>query len=147
MPVDGPDGQGATRGRAVPEGRPGAGGGLGGSIARELPRCGFDLVFNDLVESDALAGLCADAAAFGGVTRTLAQDICDVGALDAFVSRAHATFGRLDSLVSNAVVSVLSRGDILDVTPESFDRCVAVNLRAILSHAARRAPHARRRAA
>ena len=29
-----------------------------------------------------------------------------------------------DCLVNNAGVSVLSRGDVLDVTPESFDRCI-----------------------
>lgn len=32
--------------------------------------------------------------------------------------------------MNNAGVSVLSRGDILVVSPESFDRCVGVNLRA-----------------
>jgi NAD(P)-dependent dehydrogenase (short-subunit alcohol dehydrogenase family) len=32
-------------------------------------------------------------------------------------------------LVNNAGVSVLSRGDLLDVTPESYDRCQAVNTR------------------
>jgi NAD(P)-dependent dehydrogenase (short-subunit alcohol dehydrogenase family) len=36
----------------------------------------------------------------------------------------------LDCLVNNAGVSVLSRGDILDVGPVSFDRCIGVNLRA-----------------
>ncbi|MGH8432465.1 MAG: SDR family oxidoreductase, partial [Solimonas sp.] len=67
---------------------------------------------------------------FGARAQPLIQDIAQVDALPAFVDCAHATFGRLDSLVNNAGVSVLSRGDILDVTPESFDRCVSVNLRA-----------------
>ena len=107
----------------------GAGGGLGGAIARALAAKAFDLVLNDLTDA-ALTELCADIAKSGAHAQPLAQDISKVEALDAFVERAHKIFGRLDCLVNNAGVSVLSRGDILDITPESFDRCVAVNLRA-----------------
>ena len=42
---------------------------------------------------------------------------------------AASTFGTIDCLVNNAAVSVLSRVDILDVSPESFDRNLNVNLR------------------
>ena len=34
-----------------------------------------------------------------------------------------------DHAVNNAGVSVLSRGDLLEVTPESYDRCLAINTR------------------
>lgn len=108
----------------------GAGGGLGGAIARALAAKGFDLVLNDLDESPALLDLCAEIERTGAAARPVAQDIGRVEELDAFVARVHAVHGRLDGLVNNAGVSVLSRGDILDVTPESFDRCIAVNLRA-----------------
>ena len=108
----------------------GAGGGLGGAIARALAGKGFDLVLNDLTESPGLGALCAEIGRSGANARPVAQDIAKVEELDAFVERVHAIHGRLDCLVNNAGVSVLSRGDILDVTPESFDRCVAVNLRA-----------------
>jgi NAD(P)-dependent dehydrogenase (short-subunit alcohol dehydrogenase family) len=40
-------------------------------------------------------------------------------------------FGRLDTLVNNAGVGVMQRGDLLEVTPESYDRCQAVNTRAV----------------
>ena len=109
----------------------GAAGGLGGALALSLADKGFDLVLNDLTESDALRALCARMQARGVQARPLAQDIAKVEQLDAFVERAHAVFGRLDCLVNNAGVSVLSRGDVLDVTPESFDRCMSVNLRAL----------------
>jgi NAD(P)-dependent dehydrogenase (short-subunit alcohol dehydrogenase family) len=36
---------------------------------------------------------------------------------------------RLDCLVNNAGVGVLSRGDLLEVSVESYDRCLAINLR------------------
>jgi NAD(P)-dependent dehydrogenase (short-subunit alcohol dehydrogenase family) len=104
----------------------GAGGGLGGAIARALGAKGFALVLNDLGDSAQLAQLREDI----GVADIVIQDIGAVDELEAFVKRVHAIHRRLDCLVNNAGVSVLSRGDILDVTPESFDRCLAVNLRA-----------------
>jgi NAD(P)-dependent dehydrogenase (short-subunit alcohol dehydrogenase family) len=108
----------------------GAAGGLGGAIAQELGDKGFDLVLHDLVVNDTLRQLCATLESGGIRARALAQDIAQVDELPAFVDEAHGVFGRLDCLVNNAGVSVLSRGDILDVSPESFDRCIAVNLRA-----------------
>jgi NAD(P)-dependent dehydrogenase (short-subunit alcohol dehydrogenase family) len=108
----------------------GAAGGLGGAIARSLAAKGYDLVLADLALTPELEALAADIARGGARARPLAQDIARVEELDAFVEAAHRVFGRLDCLVNNAGVSVLSRGDILDVTPESFDRCIAVNLRA-----------------
>jgi NAD(P)-dependent dehydrogenase (short-subunit alcohol dehydrogenase family) len=108
----------------------GAGGGLGGAIARALAEKGFDLVLSDLVASESLSECTAATTALGADTAILLQDIAQVEQLAAFVEVAHARFDRLDCLINNAGVSVLSRGDILDVTSESFDRCIAVNLRA-----------------
>jgi 3-oxoacyl-[acyl-carrier protein] reductase len=45
------------------------------------------------------------------------------------VQRAFEAFGGLDVLVNNAGISVRRRGDMMDVTPESFDELMAVNLR------------------
>ncbi len=44
-------------------------------------------------------------------------------------TRRFAAFGTIDCLVNNAGISVKVRGDLLDVTPESFDRVLGVNLR------------------
>lgn len=109
----------------------GAAGGLGEAMARELGIKGFDLVLNDLAHNEALLSrLCVSLEADGACARPLVQDIAMVDELAAFADKAHGVFGRLDCLVNNAGVSVLSRGDILAVSPESFDRCMAVNLRA-----------------
>jgi len=105
----------------------GAGGGLGGAIAHALA-AGHDLVLNDL-SADTLEPLAADLRATGARVAVAAQDIARVEELPTFVQHVQDAFGRLDVLVNNAGVSVMSRGDILDVTPESFDRCIAVNLR------------------
>jgi NAD(P)-dependent dehydrogenase (short-subunit alcohol dehydrogenase family) len=37
--------------------------------------------------------------------------------------------GPVDTLVSNAGVPAMVRGDLLEMTKESFDRCMSVNLR------------------
>jgi NAD(P)-dependent dehydrogenase (short-subunit alcohol dehydrogenase family) len=47
--------------------------------------------------------------------------------LDAAIVR----WGRIDCLVNNAGVPAHHRGDLLDVTPESFDERIAVNTRAV----------------
>lgn len=104
----------------------GAGGGLGGAVARALAAKGFALVLNDIQEKPALRELRAEI----GDAEIAIQDVGAVEELEAFADRVHALHGRLDCLVNNAGVSVLSRGDILDVTPESFDRCLSINLRA-----------------
>lgn len=130
----------------------GAAGGLGRAIAQDLAARGHDLVLTDL-GAEAVADLARALEADHGIRAcALAFDLTDDAGRPQFVRQAFAAFGRLDTLVNNAGVSVLSRGDILDVAPESFDRCVAVNLRAqfFLTQAVARAmiaaPVAHRRA-
>ena len=113
----------------------GAAGGLGGAIAHALATKGFDLVLSDIVESDwvpeeGVEHNRLEVRALGCQAVPICQYITKIEQHAAFVQRVHAVFGRLDCLVNNAGVSVFSRGDVLDVTPESFDHCIAVNLRA-----------------
>jgi NAD(P)-dependent dehydrogenase (short-subunit alcohol dehydrogenase family) len=108
----------------------GAAGGLGGAIATTLAGAGFDLLLADRESTAAFEQRKAECEALGASARILLNDLTDDAARAAFVDDAFAAYGRLDCLVNNAGVSVMTRGDILDVTPESFDRSVAVNLRA-----------------
>jgi NAD(P)-dependent dehydrogenase (short-subunit alcohol dehydrogenase family) len=55
--------------------------------------------------------------------------IADLAAHPALVAGAFGAFGTLDCLVNNAGIQVKVRGDLLDVTPASFDEILAVNLR------------------
>jgi 3-oxoacyl-[acyl-carrier protein] reductase len=103
--------------------------GIGQGIALALADAGFDLVINDLVrdaEAEAtLTGIDARGARAGFV----AADIADLATHPGLVDAACSAFGRLDCLVNNAGVSVLNRGDLLDVSLESYDRCLTINLR------------------
>jgi len=104
--------------------------GIGQGIALVLAEAGFDLVIVDLErDADAEATL-AGIAERGAQASFIAANIADVAAQPGVVEAAFGAFRRLDCLVNNAGVSALSRGDLLDVSIESYDRCLNVNLRA-----------------
>lgn len=70
-------------------------------------------------------------AATGARVCKLAFDVTDLGAHEAAIERVEKELGSLTTLVNNAGVGVMSRGDPLEVTAESWDRCMAVNARAV----------------
>lgn len=104
--------------------------GIGLAAAVELARKGFAIALNGLAEDEEIA-LAREAVAAEGVSvAVVAADVADIGTHKALLSRAEEAVGPLTTLVNNAGVGVLRRGDPLEVTPESFDRCMAVNARA-----------------
>ncbi|MBK9703629.1 MAG: 3-ketoacyl-ACP reductase [Betaproteobacteria bacterium] len=107
----------------------GAGRGIGRGIALALARAGFDLALLDLArDADAEATL-AGVAAAGSAATFVAADIADLEAQRSAIDAAWMATGGIDCLVNNAGVSVAHRGDMLDVSPESFDRVLGINLR------------------
>jgi 3-oxoacyl-[acyl-carrier protein] reductase len=107
----------------------GAARGIGRGIAFALAGTGFDLVVNDLAETEDVATTMAGIRERGGGAAFVAADVARLEGHEALVGQAFSAFGRLDCLVNNAGVGVLSRGDPLDVSVESYDRCLGVNLR------------------
>lgn len=65
-----------------------------------------------------------------GTAVAFKADVTKDAELKAMVSDAHKRFGRIDILHNNVGVSI-SGGDaeLLDISEEAFDRCVAINLR------------------
>lgn len=106
----------------------GSGRGIGRGIAVALAAAGFDIVINDLPGQETSESARAVAAA-GRRAATTPGDIADLAAQEDLVACAWDAFGRIDCLVNNAGVSVLNRGDLLDVSVESYDRCLNTNLR------------------
>jgi NAD(P)-dependent dehydrogenase (short-subunit alcohol dehydrogenase family) len=78
-------------------------------------------------DADVAAGAPAEAAPAGA--RLVAFDLAGVDRHAAVAEEVFAAFGALDCLVNNAGVQVAVRGDLLDVTPGSFDRVLGINLR------------------
>jgi len=104
----------------------GAGGALGGAIARRFAaEPGTDLVLSDLSGSSldaTLALLPADV----GVESVLA-DVSEIDQVEAVVAHAVERFGRLDVLISNA--GVLSpNGRIHNLSTDDWERAFRVNV-------------------
>ena len=96
--------------------------GIGRGITLALAERGFDVVVADL-EEDADARRTLDGVELlGRKAAFLAADIADIERRHALAEKAFAAFGTVDCLVNNAGVQVAVRGDLLEVTPESFDR-------------------------
>jgi NAD(P)-dependent dehydrogenase (short-subunit alcohol dehydrogenase family) len=102
--------------------------GIGHAVAEALGRRGFDLAIVDLAE-EAADAIETDLSRHGGRAIYLAGDIADLGRHQSIVERTVEAFGRIDCLVNNAGIGAVSRGDLLDLAPENFDRVISVNLR------------------
>jgi len=112
----------------------GALGGIGRACALGLARAGFNLLVNDrptIGASDCTELFAQELAAEGAQSAFVLGDVTGLELHQEMIATALARWGRIDCLVNNAGVSVMERGDLLNVTAESFDRCVAVNTRAV----------------
>jgi NAD(P)-dependent dehydrogenase (short-subunit alcohol dehydrogenase family) len=106
----------------------GAGSGIGREIALLYAGQGAHAVVADL-NPEAADAVVAEIGARGGAASAQPLDVADAtqvaAAFDATVER----HGRLDILVNNAGISHV--GNILETTPEDWDRIMAVNARGV----------------
>jgi 3-oxoacyl-[acyl-carrier protein] reductase len=103
--------------------------GIGKAIAEALAREGFAIALNAEAPSAELDAAVADISALGVKCIGLVADIGDIGGHEALLDAAEEALGPLTTLVNNAGVSVMKRGDLLDVHPDSYDRCMRINAR------------------
>jgi NAD(P)-dependent dehydrogenase (short-subunit alcohol dehydrogenase family) len=103
--------------------------GIGKAIALALAEAGFNIAAVDLEAGEELHAVAREVQALGRTAVALGGDIAKLEGHAALLDAAVAAVGTLTTLVNNAGVSVMSRGDLLDVSAESFDRCLAVNTR------------------
>lgn len=109
----------------------GGGRGIGRGIALALASRGFSIGVNALAFDADVEATLAAVRAFGVAGEAVIGDVADLSGHGAILDGAERAIGPLTTLVNNAGVSVLQRGDLLEATPESFDRCQAVNSRAV----------------
>jgi NAD(P)-dependent dehydrogenase (short-subunit alcohol dehydrogenase family) len=112
----------------------GAARGIGRECAISLAKSGFHVLLNDRDEHESrelMNALVSEIQALGSDSTIVAADVSVFETHAAMIRKALEKWGRVDCLVNNAGVGVMRRGDLLEVTPESFDRCILVNTRSV----------------
>ncbi len=102
--------------------------GIGRASCAALAAKGFDIVGADISEDGVVETRAAVEAAGGRFTFIL-SDVGDVAAQAVLLDAAWDVFGGLECLANIAGVQVAKRQDMLDTTPESWDRLLDVNTR------------------
>ncbi len=112
----------------------GANRGIGRGIALSLAQNGYDIVgiSRTLVskgKKKGLKDLKSEIGTIGADFLPIESDISDLIYHKKIISEIESAFGRVDLLINNAGVAPEKRLDVLDTTPESYDRVMSINLR------------------
>jgi 3-oxoacyl-[acyl-carrier protein] reductase len=112
----------------------GAAKGIGRSIVLELAKNGFDTVGMDILfdptnRKSGLFEVKERIQEFECDFFPLKGDVSDLETHDEVIKQALDRFGRIDVMVNNAGVAPEKRLDILETTPESYDRVLSINTR------------------
>jgi 3-oxoacyl-[acyl-carrier protein] reductase len=104
----------------------GAGSGIGRAIAEKLAEDGARVVVNDL-KGETANEVVAGIRDKGGTAAAAPGDVSDTEAVRQIVAAAREAYDAPEILVNNA--GFLQQKRFVDLTPEDFDRMIAVHLR------------------
>ena len=102
--------------------------GIGRATCAALAAEGYDVLGCDIAAEGA-EETSAAVAALGGRFGFRLCDVADLGQVAAMLEWAWGAWGGVEALVNNAGVGAMQRGDLLEVRPESWDRCMDINAR------------------
>jgi len=105
--------------------------GIGLAAAIELAKAGFDIALNARKDGPELQQAANTIEALGVKTYRAAFDVSKIGTHDDILDNIERALGPITTLVNNAGVGVINRGDPLDVGEESYDRCLDINAKAV----------------
>ena len=105
--------------------------GIGLGIAHALVQEGFAVALNGPADDAELNAALDAITQAGGNAKKVPFDVSDLSAHEKTLAVIEDQLGPLTTLVNNAGVGVLKRGDPLDVLEESWDRCLAINTKAL----------------
>ncbi|MFB9618245.1 3-ketoacyl-ACP reductase [Brooklawnia cerclae] len=100
--------------------------GIGRGITERLLQQGWAVSI--MATRPAPDDLLAELGTLGPVRYTRGS-VDDLASHERFVAETRDAWGRIDALVNNAGVAPAERLDILEATPDSFDRVLGINLR------------------
>ena len=103
--------------------------GIGRAIAVRLARSGADVVVNHRATPDEADVVAARVRELGRRALVVQADMGTVDGPERLIKSAIDQLGRVDILVNNA--AALSIADFFDITPEGFDRVMAINVRGV----------------
>jgi NAD(P)-dependent dehydrogenase (short-subunit alcohol dehydrogenase family) len=103
--------------------------GIGLGVARSLAQSGFNVAINGRREPADVAGVIDDLKSLGVDAMYCRGDVANLDDHTRMLAEIRTRWNRLDVLVNNAGVAPDVRADILDASPESFDRLIRINLR------------------
>lgn len=108
----------------------GAARGIGRAIALRLAADGLDVAVCDLQSmADQLNSVAEEIRKADRRTLAIYADVSDAAAVNAMVSRVAEELGHLDVMVANAGIAQIL--PLLDLTPQDWDRMMAVNVRGV----------------
>ena len=108
----------------------GASRGIGRAVAVALAREGYDIAaIARSVDSEGMEILLSETAKYSAQFFPIGMDISCSGCHQEAVANILERYGRIDILVNNAGVAPLQRNDILEMTEESYDRVMNINLK------------------
>ena len=113
--------------------------GIGAATCKLLARCGARVALSYRADAGAAGNVVSGIVADGGTAVAIAADLAQPAAAEPLVASAESAIGPLDVLVVNH--GIWTPAPILVLTPEDWDRTLAVNLAsaaAVCSAAARR---------
>jgi 3-oxoacyl-[acyl-carrier protein] reductase len=108
----------------------GASRGIGRAIAISLASEGFDIAaIARSIDSEGMGILNKEVEKKGVEFFPVGLDISCTGCQTEVVSNILERYGRIDILINNAGVAPLQRNDLLEMTEESYDRVLNINLK------------------
>jgi NAD(P)-dependent dehydrogenase (short-subunit alcohol dehydrogenase family) len=105
--------------------------GIGFATADALAQEGFAIALNGPADDDELRAAHVALQKRGAPVFSAAFDVSDLTQHATQLEAIEKALGPLTTLVNNAGVGVLKRGDLLEVTEASWDRCLTINTKAM----------------
>lgn len=103
--------------------------GIGFGIAKVLAEKGWDLAINGMREESAVGEILEELRGIGSQVIYCRGNIGDSEDRTSMIHQVIEHFGHLTALVNNAGVAPKERKDLLDMSEESFDRVMGINLK------------------
>lgn len=107
----------------------GASRGIGFAIAKQLYADGCNIAVLDLADEDAVAAVFQENGLENNRTLYVKGDLTKAESRSRLIAKTVEKFGRIDILVNNAGVAPKVRADLLDMSEESFDFVMGVNVK------------------